>query len=193
MVISAILSNTSQFWWQLYFCFSNGIIVLVKSVTTLCCILTFSFSNFFFLKFCNHFKQTLTWSQMIITLLHSVITYFILTQWFYSIWETPTRQNVTITLLHSWLSKSRFGSYDPTILRSHLLKTIQIFQGSCDHSRSVGSYDSDNPKWSWFLVIFFNLTKCSVGRKWKITSQQTMFCHSNVERYSVIFWGFWLL
>jgi len=30
----------------------------------------------------------------------------------------------------SWLSKSRSGSYDPKILRSHLPKTIQIFQGS---------------------------------------------------------------
>ena len=37
-----------------------------------------------------------------------------------------------ISLNHSqsWLSKSRFGSYDPTILRSHLPKTIWIFQGS---------------------------------------------------------------
>ena len=30
----------------------------------------------------------------------------------------------------TWLSKSRSGSYDPTILWSHLPKTIQIFQES---------------------------------------------------------------
>ena len=42
------------------------------------------------------------------------------------------------------------GSYDPrfdcSILRFHLLKTIRIFQGSCDCSRSIGSYNSDDPK-----------------------------------------------
>ena len=63
----------------------------------------------------------------------------------------------------SWLSKFRYGSYDLTILR--------IFQGSFDRSGSVGSYDSNNPKRSWFLLIFFNLIKDSFGSKWKIKSQ----------------------
>ena len=45
------------------------------------------------------------------------------------------------------------------------------FKDLCNRSRSVGLYNSDNLKRSWFLVIFFNLTKSSVWPKWRITSQ----------------------
>ena len=62
---------------------------------------------------------------------------------------------------------------DPTILRFYDLtypKRSKSFKDLCGHSGSVGSYDSDDPKQSWFLVILFNLIKGSVGPKWKIKS-----------------------
>ena len=50
--------------------------------------------------------------------------------------------------------------YDPTCpKRSRSLKDL------CDHLRSVESYNSDDSKRYWFIVIFFNLTKDSVGAK----------------------------
>ena len=55
---------------------------------------------------------------------------------------------------------------DPTILRFYDLtypKRSKSFKDLCGRSGSVGSYDSDDPKQSWFLVIFFNLIKGSVG------------------------------
>ena len=57
---------------------------------------------------------------------------------------------------------------DPTILRFYDLtypKRSKSFKDLCGRSGSVGSYDSDDPKQSWFLVIFFNLIKGSVGPK----------------------------
>ena len=57
---------------------------------------------------------------------------------------------------------------DPTILRFYDLtypKRYKSFKDLCGRSGSVGSYDSDDPKQSWFLVIFFNLIKGSVGPK----------------------------
>ena len=64
-------------------------------------------------------------------------------------------------------------------------KRSRSFKDFCDCSRFIGSYDSNDPKWLWFLVIFFNLTECSVWPKWKIKSQWTKFFHSNIERVSV--------
>ena len=60
-------------------------------------------------------------------------------------------------------------------------KWFESFKHLCDH---LGSYNFNDPKQSWFIVIFFNLTEGLVGPKWKITSQQTKFCYSNVERKS---------
>ena len=63
---------------------------------------------------------------------------------------------------------------DPTILRFYdptYPKRSKSFKDLYDRSRSVGSYDSDDPKRHWFLVIFFNLTKGSVGPKLKVKSQ----------------------
>ena len=60
---------------------------------------------------------------------------------------------------------------DLTILRFYDLtcpKRSRSFKNLCNHS---GSYDSDDPKRSWFFVIFFGLTEGSVGPKWKIKSQ----------------------
>ena len=77
---------------------------------------------------------------------------------------------------------------DPTILRFYDFiypKRFKSFKDLCDHSGLVGSYNSDNPKRHWFLVIFFNLIEGSVGPKWKIKSQWTKFFHSNVETVSV--------
>ena len=57
---------------------------------------------------------------------------------------------------------------DPTILRFYDLtypKRSKSFKDLCGRSGSIGSYDSDDPKQSWFLVIFFNLIKGSVGPK----------------------------
>ena len=42
---------------------------------------------------------------------------------------------------------------------------ISLVQNDLDLSRLVGSYDSNDPKQSWFLVIFFNLTKSLDGSK----------------------------
>ena len=63
---------------------------------------------------------------------------------------------------------------DPTILRFYdptCLKWFGSFEDLCNHLGSVGSYDSNDPKWSWFLIIFFNLTQSLIEPKWKITSQ----------------------
>ena len=57
---------------------------------------------------------------------------------------------------------------DLTILRfydSTYPKRSKSFKDLCDRSGSVGLYDSDDPKRSWFLVIFFNLTEGSVEPK----------------------------
>ena len=57
---------------------------------------------------------------------------------------------------------------DPTILQFYDLtypKRSKSFKDICGRSGSVGSYNSDDPKQSWFLVIFFNLIKGSVGPK----------------------------
>ena len=57
---------------------------------------------------------------------------------------------------------------DPMILRFYdptCPKRSGSFKNLCDRSRLVGSYDSDDPKQSWFLVIFFNLTEGLVGLK----------------------------
>ena len=57
---------------------------------------------------------------------------------------------------------------DPTILRFYDLtypKRSKSFKDLCGRSGSVGLYDSDDPKQYWFLVIFFNLIKGSVGPK----------------------------
>ena len=57
---------------------------------------------------------------------------------------------------------------DPTILRFYdltYLKRSKSFKNLYGRSGSVGSYDSDDPKQSWFLVILFNLIKGSVGPK----------------------------
>ena len=54
------------------------------------------------------------------------------------------------------------------ILRFHDLtysKRSKSFKDLYDCSESVGSYNSDDPKRHWFLVIFFNLTGGSVGPK----------------------------
>ena len=62
---------------------------------------------------------------------------------------------------------------NPIILRFYdpsCPKRFGSFKNLSDHSRSVGSYDSDNSKWPWFLVIFFNLIEGSVRPKWKIKS-----------------------
>ena len=50
--------------------------------------------------------------------------------------------------------------YDPTYP-----KQFGTFKDLCDHLGLVRSYNFDNPKRSWFLVIFFNLTEDSVGPK----------------------------
>ena len=70
--------------------------------------------------------------------------------------------------------------YDPTYS-----KQSESFKDFCDRSGLVGSYDSDNPKRSRLLVIFFNFIEGLVGPKWKIKSQLTKFFHSNVERVSI--------
>ena len=57
---------------------------------------------------------------------------------------------------------------DLTVLRFYDLtcpKKFEYFKNFCDRSRSVELYDFDDSKRLWFLVIFFNLTKCSVGFK----------------------------
>lgn len=57
---------------------------------------------------------------------------------------------------------------DLTILRFYDLtypKRSKSFKDLCDRSGLVGSYDFDNPKQPWFLVIFFNLIEGSVGSK----------------------------
>ena len=57
---------------------------------------------------------------------------------------------------------------NPTILRFYDLtypKRSKSFKDLCGRSGSVGSFDSDDPKQSWFLVILFNLIKGSVGPK----------------------------
>ena len=82
-------------------------------------------------------------------------------------------QNFDLDLIVLWF-------YDLTCL-----KWSSFFKNLCNHSRSIRSYDSDNPKRLWFLVIFFNLTKGLLGPKWKIKSQKTKFFHSNIERVSV--------
>ena len=58
-----------------------------------------------------------------------------------------------------WLSKSRFESYNFTI---SLAQKIRSFKDFCDRS---GLYNSDDPKRSWFLIIFFNLIEGLVGSK----------------------------
>ena len=44
-------------------------------------------------------------------------------------------------------------------------KRFRSFKNLCDRLGSVRSYNSNDPKRSWFLVIFFNLTKGLVGPK----------------------------
>ena len=44
-------------------------------------------------------------------------------------------------------------------------KQSESFKDFCDHSGLVGSFDFDNPKQPWFLLIFFNLTEGSIGPK----------------------------
>ena len=56
--------------------------------------------------------------------------------------------------------------YDPTCP-----KRSGSFKDLCNRTRSIESYDFDDPKQLWFFVIFFNLTKNSVGLKRKIKSQ----------------------
>ena len=63
---------------------------------------------------------------------------------------------------------------DPTILQFYDLtcpKQSGTLKDLCDRLRLVESYNSDDPKRYWFIVIFFNLTKDSVGPKWRIISQ----------------------
>ena len=50
-------------------------------------------------------------------------------------------------------------------------KRSRSFKDLCDHLGLGGSYDSNDPKRFWFLVIFLNMTKGLVGPKLKITSQ----------------------
>ena len=57
---------------------------------------------------------------------------------------------------------------DPMILRFYdptCPKRSGSFKDLCDRSRSVGSYNSDDSKQSWFLVIFINLTESLIGPK----------------------------
>ena len=77
---------------------------------------------------------------------------------------------------------------DLTILRfynSTYPKWSKSFKDLCNRSGLVGSYDSDDPKQPWFLVIFFNLIEGSVEPKWKIKSHKTKFFYSNVKTVSV--------
>ena len=77
---------------------------------------------------------------------------------------------------------------DPAILwfyDSTYPKQSKSFKDLCDHSESVGSYVSDDPKRPWFFVIFFNLTEDSIEPKWKIKSHKTNFFYSNVKRVSI--------
>ena len=80
-------------------------------------------------------------------------------------------QNLDLDLTILWF-------YNPTCQ-----KQSGSFKDLCDCSRSVRSYNSDNPKRSWFLVIFFNLTEGLVGPKWKIVHTHR----------SIMFWDFWSL
>ena len=50
--------------------------------------------------------------------------------------------------------------YDPTYP-----KRSKYFKDLFDHSKSVGLYNSDDPKRPWFLVIFFNLIEGLVKPK----------------------------
>ena len=57
---------------------------------------------------------------------------------------------------------------DPTILRFYDLtypKRFKSFKDLYDRSGSIGSYNSDDLKRHWFLLIFFNFTECSIGPK----------------------------
>ena len=57
---------------------------------------------------------------------------------------------------------------DPTILRFYDLtypKRFKSFKDLYDRSGLIGSYNSDDPKRHWFLVIFFNFTESSIGPK----------------------------
>ena len=63
---------------------------------------------------------------------------------------------------------------NPMILQFYDLiysKWSTSFKKFCDRSGSVGSYDSNDFKWPWFLVTFFNLTEDLVGSKRKMKSQ----------------------
>ena len=51
-------------------------------------------------------------------------------------------------------------SYDFTIPPAP--KRSRSFKNLCDYLGLVKLYDFDDPKWSWFLVIFFNLIEDSV-------------------------------
>ena len=60
------------------------------------------------------------------------------------------------------------SNLSPTILRFYDLtypKRSKSFKDLCDCLGSVGSYNSDDPKRHWFLVIFFNLIEGLVGPK----------------------------
>ena len=72
----------------------------------------------------------------------------------------------------SWSSNYRHDCQNPdldtTILQFYdpiYSKQFRSFKDLCDRLGSVESYDFDDPKQSWFLVIFFNLIESSVGLK----------------------------
>ena len=65
---------------------------------------------------------------------------------------------------HGWQNPD----LDFTILRFYdpaCSKRSESFKNLCDCSKSVGLYDSDDPKRLWFLVIIFNMTEGLVGSK----------------------------
>ena len=79
--------------------------------------------------------------------------------------------------IHIWIYGFNHGcqnlDLDPMILWFYDLtchKRSGSFNDFCDHSGSVRSYNSNDPKWPWFHVIFFDLTEGSVEPKWKIKS-----------------------
>ena len=75
---------------------------------------------------------------------------------------TSNNEKIMIVKIPIWIL--RF--YDLTYS-----KRSKSFKNLNDHSGLVRSYDSNNPKWPLFFVIFFNLTEDLVGPKWKIKSQ----------------------
>ena len=84
------------------------------------------------------------------------------------IFLVPIRILFSLTNIFIYTHGCQSPDLDLTILRffdSTYSKRLRSFKDLSDHSRSVGSYDFNDPKQLWFLIIFFNLTEGLVGPK----------------------------